>query len=136
MEIMEILEIGATPYEEDCYQVGCDNYAEKARIQCVAFKAQLIRQFGEPPEGARLYVKSNPHDFGNYYEVAVKFDSMDETAVDWAFKVEGNLPAKWDAEALKVPGAVCSAETGDKPMTCCGGTTHHALWCTCDHYSK
>lgn len=127
---METLEIGATPYEEDCYQVGTDNYAEKARIQCGAFIAQLKRLFGEPPEGARLYVKSNPHDFGSYYEVAVKFDENNEAAVTWAYNVEGNCPPKWDTEALKVPGVVCgSTSLSDEPMRCCGGSTHHAYWC-------
>lgn len=96
----ETLEIGATPPEEDCTQVGSPDYHANARRECLAFIAQLVRQFGEPPEGARLFVKSNAHDFGSYLEVACRFDVNIEAACDYAYKCEGEAWPKWDREAL------------------------------------
>lgn len=95
----ETLEIGSAPYEEDCAQLGSSDYTERSKAECMAFKAQLLRQFGEPPEGARLRIKGCSHDFGMYYEVAVSFDFNDERAGLWAFGVENNAPAYWDEQA-------------------------------------
>lgn len=108
--MIETIEIGATPYEEDCYQVGCDNYVTLAKIQCNAFIAQLVRALGSPPPGAKLFVKGNPHDFGRYYEVAVSFDSNNESAAEYAYNLDANVPASWDSEAKIVPNAVSDSK--------------------------
>lgn len=96
---MDYLELSSSPVGENCAQLGTDGYTEKARKECNAFIRQLRREFGQEPVGARLYVKSNPHDFGSYYEVAVKFDETNEAAVEYAFKLEAHLPERWDDEA-------------------------------------
>jgi hypothetical protein len=93
------MELAPTPIEEPCEQLGPKYRPERARAECKAFIAQLKRVFGEPPVGASLFVKSNPHDFGTYLEVAVRFDDEDPAAVDYAFKLEGNLPEAWEDEA-------------------------------------
>ena len=99
---MDYLEIGCTPHDEPCAQVGQPDYAPQARVQCRALINQLERSFPCPcPDKAWLYVKSNPHDFGTYYEVAVKFDENDQQACDWAYLIEASLPERWDTEALK-----------------------------------
>lgn len=95
----DVLEIGCTPHEEDCAQVGSPDYRARARAECNAYRNQLIRLFGKPPEGAELIIKSNPHDFGTYYEVAVRFEEDNEKATDYAFDMENNSPAHWDEEA-------------------------------------
>lgn len=93
----ETLELCCTPVSENCQQVGTAGYDhQKARQECEAFRRQLRRQFGEEPEGASLVIKSNPHDFGTYLEVAVKFDSDNEEAAEYAYKLEEELPEKWD----------------------------------------
>lgn len=97
---MDCLELGPVPSEESCQQVGTRFYdAVAARKECEAFRNQIRRVCGDEPEGIRLVVKSNPHDFGSYYEVAVKFDESIQAAVDWAFKVESTDIAEWDAAA-------------------------------------
>lgn len=98
---METLTIGSVPYAEPCAQVGSEDYARRARAQCKAFIAQLERSFPCPcPDKAWLFIKSNPHDFGTYYEVEVKFDPECEEACDWAYLLEASLPERWDPEAL------------------------------------
>ena len=104
--MIETLEIGSSPYEEVCAQVGEDNYSVKARQECKEFIAQLKRHYQsvhgtEFPDNCRLIVKSNQHDFGTYYEVAAKFDENDDKAGDAAYWLEGNTPAKWDEEAKR-----------------------------------
>jgi hypothetical protein len=44
----------------------------------------MIRQFGPPPEGAYCKTRSNPHDFGTYYELAIYYDEHNEVAVAYA----------------------------------------------------
>jgi hypothetical protein len=95
------LTIGPTPSGEDCAQVGSPDYAKQARKECTAFINQLRRKFGPEPDGADLRIKSNPHDFGSYYDVACYYDTDDEAAVAYALKCEGETPEEWDDEARK-----------------------------------
>jgi hypothetical protein len=44
---------------------------------------------------AHYTIKSFPHDFGTYKEVAIVFDSEDEAAAAFAYEVEDRLPANW-----------------------------------------
>ncbi len=97
----DYITIGSTPAEEDCAQVGTDDYYCRMRIEQRAFRRQLLRQFGEPPGNARIRTKSFPHDHGEYHEVVVTFDDQSEEEVEYAMKVEAETPMNWDAEALK-----------------------------------
>lgn len=92
---MDSIMIGATPYEEDCAQVGSDNYHTRARAECNRYIECLRKVYGNEPVGARLYIKSNPHDFGSYLEVECKYDENNEEAIAYAFRVENGL-ATWD----------------------------------------
>jgi hypothetical protein len=87
--------IGSTPPEEDCAQVGQPGYDAAAIIECTRYIAQLREQFGLEPEGARLYIKSNPHDFGTYYEVCCEYDDEIEASGTYAFKCEGEAWPEW-----------------------------------------
>ena len=98
---MDSLELSSAPVGENCAQLGSDGYYEKAQKECKAFIKQLRRQFGNEPTGARLCIKANAHDFGSYYEVACKFDPQYEEAIEYAYKLEANLPEEWDEEAKK-----------------------------------
>jgi hypothetical protein len=93
------LSLGPTPYAESCAQVGADDYSARARKECKAFINQLRRLFGPEPEGARLAISSNPHDFGSYLDVVCKFNDLNEKATEYAYKLEANTPEEWDAEA-------------------------------------
>lgn len=97
---MEYLEIGPVPSDESCQQVGTASYdSTKARAECRAFANQIARVCGAPPFGAKLVVKSNPHDFGTYHEVAVKYDDSEPEAVDYAMQVESTSIPNWDSHA-------------------------------------
>jgi hypothetical protein len=97
--VMDSLELASAPVGEECAQLGSDGYYERAKKECNAFIRQLRREFGNEPVGARLYIKSNPHDFGNYYEVACKFDENCQEATEYAFDLEARLPENWDEKA-------------------------------------
>jgi len=91
------LEIGPSPIEEDCVQVGEENYADRAREECNRF-VQLIREeLGKEPEGARLAVKSFPHDFGTYFEVVCWYDEDLPETVEYAFRCESDAPVRWNS---------------------------------------
>jgi hypothetical protein len=97
----DFLNIGSTPTDEPCAQIGSPDYYERARIECRAYANQLKRLF---PFGS-FVVKSFPHDFGTYFEVVAKYDT-DEQEREAAFAAEANSPEHWDADALlEIAGA-------------------------------
>jgi hypothetical protein len=104
----EYLEIGSSPAEEPCAQAGFPGYTEQALRECRAFKNQLLRQFGEPPDGASISVKHHITG-GGYYEVVVYYDDTKKDAIDYAFRVEAESPAEWDEEAKKELGKFLKA---------------------------
>lgn len=101
----ECMELGAAPYEVEPAQVGQDDYSDKARKECSAFKKQLLRILKKKtetlPENFSLLVKGFSHDFGTYYEVVCKFNSNDEASWNLYEFLDENIPANWDDEALK-----------------------------------
>lgn len=100
----EYISIGSTPCGEDCAQVGTPDYAQRAKVEGIAFINQLKRMFGEPPGEADIRLKSFPHDFGTYYEVVIYYNPNSETEVEYAYNIEGNTPEEWDDKALKELG--------------------------------
>jgi len=106
---MAYLELGPTPYNEDCAQVGTDNYSYKAGKECNIYSRQLWRFLKDKrgitqetaPYSFNIITKSFPHDFGSYYEVCAKYSDGDEVAIELAFWLEDNLPGEWDEEAKK-----------------------------------
>lgn len=103
--------LGSTPSEEECAQVGTNDYQERARKEIHAYMNQLDRvltTLGYPkekrPDTFSLVRKSESHDFGTYYEVCAKVREGDETAYELAILIENNSPAEWDEEARKELG--------------------------------
>lgn len=89
------LDIGGNPNGEDCVQVSStDDYAAAMLSECKCYARALRVHYGEPPEGARIVIASNPHDFGSYRSVMVRFNSNDPEAVAYAYKLEEGLE-KW-----------------------------------------
>ncbi len=91
----QYVEIGSAPCEEDCVQVGVEDYAILARAECNKFISLIKSVLGHEPTGALLRIKSNPHDFGNYYEVVCAYDPDVEEAVNYAFRCESEAPTRW-----------------------------------------
>ena len=96
----ETIEIGSVPCDEACAQVGDPNYGVLAYAECKRFIELIRKVCGSEPEGARLRIKRNMHDFGEYFEVAVTFEDSNSAAVDYAYGVEANAPMTWDAEPI------------------------------------
>lgn len=94
----DYFEIGCTPYDEPCAQVGADNYPEMSKIECRAYLNQIRRVVGPEPEGCYLTIKSFPHDFGSYREVCVVYDDDEESHNDYVLKCE-SCCSTWDDEA-------------------------------------
>ena len=95
------LYIGSSPPEEDCAQLGSDDYCRRARRECRAYINQLHRALGPEPPGASLSITSHPHDFGDYLAVSCHFDPAIAEAVDYAYRCESDGPMTWDDEARR-----------------------------------
>ena len=98
----DYVELGTAPINEDCVNVGQENYEELVKDECNRFKELLVRMFGEPPVGATYCTKSFPHDFGTYYEVCVKYDVWNKEAEDFAYLVQDNLPETWGDNSISM----------------------------------
>lgn len=87
--------LGPAPADEQCVQVGSEGYEEKARAECKRYIEAIKQVCGEPPEGARLKVESQAHDYGSYLEVVVEFDPSKQAAQDYASKCDEHAPRTW-----------------------------------------
>lgn len=101
---IDYIEIGGSPSGEDCVQVSRhSDYLPAMRAECKRFKEMLEKRFPVPSslEGKVWFsIKSNPHDFGSYLEVVVKYDMEDEQASEFALFVESNTPETWSDEKV------------------------------------
>jgi len=70
----DTIELGPVPGEESCAQVGTDTFLYDSARECEVYKRMLVRLF-PIPEGLPVsyVVRSHPHEFGTYREVAVRF---------------------------------------------------------------
>jgi hypothetical protein len=90
--------LSSVPFEEDCAQVGEDNYRKKAIVECTAYINQLERLFPEAKDhGIEFNMKWHSHDFGSYAEVELYYDDCDD---QYAYVIEANLPSNWDEKSL------------------------------------
>ena len=92
----EYIEIGPTPPDEDCQQIGENYDAVKAQAEMKRYIALLREKLGQEPDGARLTIKTFPHDFGSYSEVVCYYDTEKEDSVAYAFACESNGPMNWN----------------------------------------
>ena len=134
----DYIDIGSSPAEEDCAQVGSPDYYKRAKTECARFIALIRKVLGPEPDGAHLAVKSFPHDWGTYHEVVCHFDDQDEEAVKYALLCESEAPRTWQDDQPKAPAgspgevlqcADCNLVTADQeraargaPCYRCGGT--------------
>jgi hypothetical protein len=97
----DTLDIGVTPSGEPCESLGENYNPSRARAEARVFKRQLIRTFGEPPWTSRIIIRNNPHDFGYYLSLEVEYNEEVEEEVEYAFRIEREMPEYWDDEAKK-----------------------------------
>lgn len=98
---MSYLEIGPVPGNEECAQVGEDDYYERGPKECRAFKHQLERQFPSLPGDMRFGVKAFGHELGTYHEVVIYFRHGLVEQAEMASRVEREAAGDWDEEARR-----------------------------------
>ena len=92
------LSIGSSPCDEDCVQVGEEDYWARMLLECKKFKELIHQSCGSPPVGARLIIKTFQHDFGKYAEVCVEFEEGNKEATEYAYRVDREAPTRWKDE--------------------------------------
>ena len=95
------IDVGSSPTDESCAQVGSPDYYPRARRECRVYIRQLRRMHGPEPDGARLAIQRNPHDFGTYLSVVCHYEPTKQASIDYAFRCENQSPANWDEEARR-----------------------------------
>lgn len=90
--------IGSTPCNEECEQLGPGYNEAKARAECEQFRTAIRRELGEEPDGAKLSIVSNPHQFGTYYTVDCKYTTQEGLA--YAMACEADCPTEWSPEDI------------------------------------
>lgn len=94
----DYITLGSSPLDEDCAQVGTDEYQQRSRAELQQLKRMM--QDIHPEIALGYYtVKAFPHEFGTYHELCAMFDDDYEATVNWAFEAEDTVPAKWDDQA-------------------------------------
>lgn len=92
----EHIAIGAYPAEMTGVQVGEEDYRQRAMAECVRFAAAIRDKLGSEPPGARLRVKAQPHELGEYLEVVCYFEEGNDEALAYAFACEAHSPTTWN----------------------------------------
>lgn len=97
----DYLYLGPTPADEPCMQLGSKDWdLDKAREECKRYIQLLEKKFPGMPESCSFRVKVEQHEFGMSPEVVVSFDGAYPESVEYAFRVENNLPATWEDDAV------------------------------------
>ena len=91
-----LIELGQTPSNEICAEVGINNYEIIAKKNCQRFINLLRKTFGPEPENTKLKIKQFNNDFGIYYEVVYIYDPNNKTSSNYAFNCEHNAPLNWN----------------------------------------
>lgn len=106
---LEFFPLASTPHDEPCTQAGKDE--DLQLIECTALINQLKRlPTPQAPQAQYFIIENTGHEFGTYYEAGIFFvptpEDQDEEepqsdSESYAMIIEGNIPDKWDAEALQ-----------------------------------
>lgn len=99
----DVISLGPGPVLEDCAQVGSPDYQDRALRECRAYIEAIRKVLGPEPEGARLRVNRNAHDFGTYYDCVVEYDGENEAAARYAQRCDAEAPTTWEAAGLEPP---------------------------------
>ena len=91
----EMAMTSTAPPEEQCVSVGEENYMARARAEAQRYIELIRKKLGPEPVGARLTIKSCPHDLGTYLDVVCVFDDQIDEAVEYAYRCESDGPSNW-----------------------------------------
>ena len=99
----DFIYIGSSPIDEDCAQIGITEGASRLNlIECDAYLQALRMVYGPEPIGAELRIKTEHHDFGAYREVVCYYETDNDTATEYAFKIESGL-LTWAEAGMTAP---------------------------------
>lgn len=119
MSDQDYFNIDSTPTEEKCAQIGSVD-TTVLRLEAIAFRDQLERQFEPFPEGFTIKLNKNYHEFGTYYDLQLWYQDGDETpSLMKALDIESNVPEHWDEEAreyLKENDYFMRVSSSNKPV--------------------
>ena len=88
---MDYVELGPVPCDEDCAQMGTDDFERENKAECLRYMKGLVKKFPD----CKFKVKSFKHEFGSYSEVIAVYNGQDADSIEAAYNVENNLPATW-----------------------------------------
>jgi hypothetical protein len=106
-----VISIGSAPVGERAAEIWQDDFVERNARECAALHDQILRQFGDPPRGARLGVETisvEERDHPPIQRVVARFDPQGLTpdeqrdALLWIDDVRRDIDgyiAQWDREA-------------------------------------
>jgi len=97
----DYITLGSSPVNEDCAQVGSEDYYLKSRAELVELTRMMETIHPQPGNGAFYAVKAFQHDFGTYRELCAIFDDDDPEQAEWAYQAEELVPEDWDEEAKR-----------------------------------
>jgi hypothetical protein len=91
--MVDFYEFDTTPLDEMGVQVSSStDYMPAMRTEAKRM-LEICRKLWPSMEWG---IKSNPHDFGSYLSIIVKFNDDDETVWDYINKIENEWPSTWD----------------------------------------
>lgn len=99
-----IIDLGGAPANEDCAQLGqSPDFDTLNTLEVMAYKLAIIARHGMPPEGCKLTVHNNLHDFGCYRTLALRVEDEESEAVGaYAEAVEEGL-GSWIEAGFTAP---------------------------------
>lgn len=90
----DFISLGTAPTNENCCQLCRPNYEKYGELEALEFRRMLLDYIDNLEDGIWIKITRNPHDFGNYYDVILEFDSNEET-VNHACAIEDSIPNNW-----------------------------------------
>lgn len=87
------MNIGPTPCNESCRQVGNDSF-EEIQAESKKYVEKLMKYFN--PQHCEIIVMTFQHDFGSYSEAVVQYETSEPNAVDEAITIENHTPQTWE----------------------------------------
>lgn len=99
--MIDHIEIGTVPANEECAQVGSENYKTLAMLESKVFVNQLERAFpNEVLSGIKFKTSWNDHDFGKYLSVKIVFQNDNNIQSEAAYAIDKSIPENWDRQSL------------------------------------
>lgn len=99
----ETFTLGPCPAEEDTAQLGhTPDFETLNLLEVDCYQAALIARYGPPPPEARFKRQGSDHDFGRYYELALRFNPDDADAAAYATLVDEGI-GRWFHAGFTAP---------------------------------